>query len=142
MKGKVLIVEDNGIIYETIKNELNSDFETVRVSNYAAAIGRWKREGESFNCIVLDLLINPLGLELKEIDEYTPLFGMAVLDAFTKEKSKEEVLQIRRKTIIYSGYIRELRDRNFDTKNLEIIAKEGNSITELIKRIKAICSKE
>ena len=142
MKGKVLIVEDNGIIYETIKNELNSDFETVRVSYYAAAIGRWKREGESFNCIVLDLLINPLGLELKEIDEYTPLFGMAVLDAFTKEKSKEEVLQIRRKTIIYSGYIRELRDRNFDTKNLEIIAKEGNSITELIKRIKAICSKD
>lgn len=141
MKSKVLIVEDDGIIYETIRNELDSDFETTQASSYAAAIGRWEREKESFDCIVLDLLINPLGLELKEIDEYTPLFGMAVLDAFTKEKSKEEMLQIRKKTIIYSGYTRELCDRDFDTKNLEIIAKEGNSIKELIERIKAICSK-
>lgn len=142
MKSKVLIVEDNGIIYETIKNELDSDFETTQASSYAAAIGRWEKEKESFDCIVLDLLINPLGLELKEIDEYTPLFGMAVLDAFTKEKSEEETLQIRKKTIIYSGFTRELRTRKFDTKNLEIIAKEGNSIKELIKCIKAICSKD
>ena len=142
MKRKVLIIEDDGIIYETIRNELDSDFETVRASSYAAAIGRWEKEKESFDCIVLDLLINPLGLELKEIDEYTPLFGMAVLNAFTKEKSKEEVLQIRRKTIIYSGYTRELRTRKFDTNNLEIIAKEGNSIKKLIERIKTICSKD
>lgn len=142
MKRKVLIVEDDGIIYETIQNELDCDFETVRASSYAAAIGRWEKEGESFDCIILDLLISPLGLRLKEIDEYTPLFGMAVLDAFTKGKSEEEMLQIRKKTIIYSGYTRELRDRNFDTNNLEIIAKEGNSITELIKRIKGICSKD
>lgn len=141
MKRKVLIIEDDGIIYETIRNELDSDFETVRASSYAAAIGRWEKEKESFDCIVLDLLINPLGLELKEIDEYTPLFGMAVLDAFTKEKSEEEMLQIRKKTIIYSGYTRELRNRNFDTNNLVIITKEGNSIKELIKCIKAICSK-
>ncbi len=141
MKSKVLIVEDDGIIYETIRNELDSDFETVRASSYATAIGRWEKEGKSFDCIVLDMLISPLGLELKEIDEYTPLFGMAVLDAFTKEKSKEEMLQTRKKTIIYSGYTHELRDRNFDTNNLEIIAKEGNSIKELIERIKAICSK-
>ena len=67
---------------------------------------------------------------------------MAVLDTFTKEKSKEETLQIRRKTIIYSGYTRELRTRKFDTNNLEIIAKEGNSIKELIERIKTICSKD
>ena len=142
MKRKVLIVEDDGMIYETIRNELDSDFETVRASSYAAAIGRWEKEKESFDCIVLDLLINPLGLGLEEIDEYTPLFGMAVLDAFTKEKSEEEMLQIRKKTIIYSGYTRELRTRKFDTNNLEIIAKEGNSIKELIKRIKAICSKD
>lgn len=90
MKSKVLIVEDDGIIYETIRNELDSDFETTQASSYAAAIGRWEREKESFDCIVLDLLINPLGLELKEIDEYTPLFGMAVLDAFTKEKAKKK----------------------------------------------------
>lgn len=142
MKRKVLIIEDDGIIYETIRNELDSDFETVRASSYAAAIGRWEKEKESFDCIVLDLLINPLGLELKEIDEYTPLFGMAVLDAFTKEKSEEEMLQIRKKTIIYSGYTRELRNRNFDTNNLVIITKEGNSIKELIKCIKTICSKD
>lgn len=142
MKRKILIVEDDGIIFETIQNELGSDFETVRASSYAAAIGRWEKEGNSFNCIVLDLLINPLGLGLKEIDEYTPLFGMAVLDAFTKGKSKEEIFQIRKKTVIYSGYTHELRYRNFDVKDIEIIVKEGNSINELIKHIKAICSKE
>lgn len=142
MKRKILIVEDDGIIFETIQNELGSDFETLRASSYAAAIGRWEKEGNSFNCIVLDLLINPLGLDLKEIDEYTPLFGMAVLDAFTKGKSKEEIFQIRKKTVIYSGYTHELRYRNFDVKDIEIIVKEGNSINELIKHIKAICSKE
>lgn len=142
MKGKVLIVEDNGIIYEEIKNELGIDFETVRVSSYAVAKGRWEKEGETFNCIVLDLFINPLGLELKEIDKYTPLFGMAVLDAFTEGKTKEEMLQIRKKTIIYSGYIGELRYGKFDTMNLEIIAKDGYSITKLINLIKIICSKD
>ena len=54
MKSKVLIVEDDGIIYEKIRNELDSDFETTRASSYAAAIGRWKKEEESFDCIDLD----------------------------------------------------------------------------------------
>lgn len=141
MKRKVLIVEDDGIIFETIQNELGSNFETVRTSSYAAAIGRWEKEGESFDCIVLDLLINPLGLGLKENDEYTPLFGMAVLNAFTKGKSKEEIFQIRKKTVIYSGYTHELRYRDFDVKDVKIIVKEGNSIKELIQSIKTICSK-
>lgn len=142
MKRKVLIVEDDGIIFETIKNELGSDFETVRTSSYAAAIGRWKKEGGAFDCIVLDLMINPLGLGNKEIDEYTPLFGIAVLSAFTKGKSIEEMSQIRKKTVIYSGYTHELRYRNFDVKDVKIIVKEGNSINELIQSIKAICSKD
>lgn len=138
---RVLIIEDNGIVYNTIKEELGGDFETVRVSSYATAKGRWERERETFDCIVLDLQINPLGLELKEIDKYAPLYGLAVLDAFSEGKSEDEKTQIRRKTIIYSGYTGELRYRNCNIKNLEIIAKEENSITDVINRINGICSR-
>lgn len=138
---RVLIIEDDGIVYNTIKEELGGDFETVRVSSYAAAKGRWEREGGTFDCILLDLQINPLGLDLKEIDKYAPLYGLAVLDAFSEGKSEEEKTQIRRKTIIYSGYTGELRYRNCNINNLEIIAKEENSITEVINRINRVCSR-
>lgn len=138
---KVLVVEDDGVMYNTIKNELDSNYTTIRVSSYAAAKGRWKRENELFDCIVLDLHINPLGLDLKEIDRYAPLYGMAVLDAFTEGKNEDEKAQIREKTIIYSGYTGELRYKGFDVKHLRIIAKEGNSIAEAINQIKGICSR-
>lgn len=138
---RVLIVEDNGLIYNAIKEDLGDDFETIRASNYAAAKGRWKRENEAFDCIVLDLHINPLGLDLKETDKYDPLYGMAVLDAFREEKSEEEKMKIDKKTIIYSGYSEFLRNMNFDIKNIEIIAKSGESIQKVIKQIKSICSR-
>lgn len=138
---RVLFVEDDGIMYNTIKDELGSDYETVQTSSFAAAKGRWNREKDSFDCIVLDLLINPLGLELQKIDMYAPLFGMAVLDCFTEGLSGVESIQIRKKTIIYSGYTSELRYRGFNVKNIEIIAKEANSIEEIVKIIKRICSK-
>lgn len=139
---RVLIVEDDGIVYEEIKNELGEGFETVRVSSYATAKGRWNREGQTFHCIVLDLLISPLGLTLEQTDIYTPLFGLAVLDAFTEGKSKDEIAQIRKKTIVYSGYTGELYRRNFNITNLEVIAKTGNSIAEVVNRIKVICSRD
>lgn len=138
---KVLVVEDDGVIYNTIENELDSNFETIQVSSYAAAKGRWQRENEMFDCIVLDLHINPLGLDLKEIDRYAPLYGMAVLDAFTEGKDEDEKARIRKNTIIYSGYTGELRYKGIDLKDLRIIAKEGNSIAEVIKQIKGICSR-
>lgn len=136
---KVLFVEDDGLIYNEIRGELGSGFETVRVSSYASAKGRWEREKGMFDCMVLDLQINPLGLEITEIDKYAPLFGMAVLDAVTKEKSIEEITQIRKKIVIYSGYVRELYYMNFEVKNIKIVAKEGNSIKEIAKCIKTIC---
>lgn len=139
---KVLFVEDDGIVYDEIKKELENNFDLVRVSSYAAATGRWEREGETFDCIVLDLQINPLGLNLIDNDKYAPLFGMAVLDAFTEGKSKEEKENIRKKTIIYSGYTGELTYKGFDVKNIEVIAKAGNSITDVVHCIKNICSRD
>lgn len=137
---KVLIVEDEGLVYNEIKNELGSDFEPVRVSNYAAAKGRWDRENGLFDCVVLDLHINPLGLGLKDIDKYSPCYGMAVLAAFTEGKSEEEKAKIQKKTIIYSGFTRELNSRDFDRKNVEIIPKKEDSITNVVNLIKRICS--
>ncbi len=89
---RVLFVEDDGLIYETIKNKLIGNFDTCRVSTFAAAKGRWKRENENYDCIVLDLQINPLGISPKDDDKYAPLYGMAVLDAFSEGKSEEERL--------------------------------------------------
>lgn len=136
---RVLFIEDDGLIYETLRDELGSEYDTVRVSSFAAAKGRWEREGDTFDCIVLDLMINPLGLELEETDKYTPLFGMAVLQYFMENRNEYEKTQIKKKTIIYSGYTGVLRDRGLDISNLECVPKDGDSIEEVVKKIKTIC---
>lgn len=97
MKSKVLIVEDDGIIYETIRNELDSDFETTQASSYAAAIGRWEREKESFDCIVLDLLINPLGLELKKLTSTRHFLEWPSLMPLQKKKAKKKCFRFGRR---------------------------------------------
>ena len=84
-------------------------------------------------------MINPLGLELEETDKYTPLFGMAVLQYFMENRNEYEKTQIKKKTIIYSGYIGVLRDRGLDISNLECVPKDGDSIEEVVKKIKTIC---
>ena len=139
---RVLFIEDDGLIYETLRDELGSEYDTVRVCSCAAAKGRWEREGDTFDCIVLDLMINPLGLELEETDKYTPLFGMAVLQYFTEGRSEKDIIQIKKKTIIYSGYTGVLRDRGLDISNIEcIIPKDGDSIEEVVKKIRTICTR-
>lgn len=140
---KVLIIEDDGLIYSEIEKGLDNEFEVCRATSFAAALGQWKKEEEAFDCIVLDLQINPLGLNLSENDKYTPFIGMAVLDAFTNGKSNENKIQLRKKVIIYSGYAQSLRadTKSFNLSNLEIIHKSGDSIKKVIKCIKCICSK-
>lgn len=138
---KVLFIEDDGLIYETLREELGAEYDTVRLSSFAAAKGRWEREGDTFDCIVLDLMINPLGLKLEEADNYAPLFGMAVLSYFTEGRSKKDIIQIKKKTIIYSGYTGVLRDRGYNISNIECIPKDGNSIGEIVKKIKTICTR-
>lgn len=137
---RVLFVEDDGLIYDTIEKKLIENFKTERVSSYAAAKGRWGREEENYDCIVLDLQINPLGLELDQIDLYTPLYGLAVLEAFTEGKSDDQKRKIRKKTIIYSGFTSTLYSGKFDLKDLLVISKSAGSIKEVVRKIMDICS--
>lgn len=144
MIKKILIVEDNGILYQDIKKELVSDYEVYQATSYITALGYWERENRAFDCIVLDLQINPIGLDCVENDKYTPYIGYAVLEAFAQNMNSEEETLLRKKIIIYSGYAQGFinDNRKFNVNHLEILHKRGNSIKDLIRTIKKVCSKQ
>lgn len=144
---KILVVEDNGSLYTEIKNRLESTKEYVvyYAYSYISAVDRLEEENEDFDCIILDLQINPSGLNIAENEKYTALFGMAFLQHLLQNKTEEIKNSWRKKIIIYSGYTTDLKNRcsytpEWDLKNITIIPKKANSIKELIGKVDLICS--
>jgi Response regulator containing CheY-like receiver, AAA-type ATPase, and DNA-binding domains len=138
---KILLVEDNGSLSMTLIKKLEDRYTVERAYSYSSALGFWI-EDKDYDCIILDLQINPNGLSLKEINSYAPIFGMAFLYKICEEKTPEEIKSIYKKTVIYSGFVKELKDmsrsKNWDISNIKIIAKTDCSINELIKNVERI----
>lgn len=138
-RKKILLVEDNGIVAENLENNfLEYDIETAYSVN--SALDRWEDEGP-FDCIILDLQISPDGLTPNENGLYTPLFGMAVINKLGAKFAKEELSEFRKKIIIYSGFIKELKDHSWDnkeiwnTRGLCLLEKSALSIDEITKYV-------
>lgn len=144
---KILIIEDNGSLFSEIESLLiNNGYSIFYAYSYISALDRWQEENGSFDCIILDLQINPLGLSDEENNEYTPLFGMAFLDHIFQEKSLSEISKLRKKIIIFSGFTSELYSRGrinskWRLDDLTVISKKSTSILDLINKINIICAK-
>lgn len=140
---RVLLIEDNGSLsIELVKRIEDLGYFVERAYSYISALGIWIEDKENFDCIILDMQINPDGLSLKEIETYAPLFGMAFLYNISEGKTPEQIVDIHKKTIIYTGFEKELkslsRTNNWDLKNIKIIPKRGFGVSELMKAIQRI----
>ena len=143
MSKKILLIEDNGYVTEDLTVALIKDYDVENAYNYINAMGIWKEENGDFDCIILDLQISPKGLTDEDIETYRPVFGIAFLHKICEGKSPDEVRAIHKKTIIYSGFIRDLNDairrNNWDLSQVEILEKRGFGITEIKKQVNKIC---
>jgi CheY-like chemotaxis protein len=139
---KILLIEDDVSHTQTLLGQgQNSEYEVKKAYSYLSAKSIWEKYNKNFDCIVLDLNINPEGLETKQINEYFPICGMAFLDMILKDKSEVDTDVMLKKTIIYSGYIDTLKGmkQKFNYFNkLILIAKTGTSINKLRERIEQI----
>jgi CheY-like chemotaxis protein len=143
---KILLVEDNGSYSKEVEKQLYSSIKDCDVTvaySYIAALGWWEEEGE-FDCIILDLQINPTGLDISKYDEYAPLYGMAVLDEISTNLSENEKLKLYKKIVISSGFVANLRDwlrtRQRRLGPIELIPKNSDNIDRLITKVKKICA--
>lgn len=143
MKKTILLVEDNGAVAKELK-EVFSEYEVVTAYSISSALDRWD-ENPNFDCIIVDLQINPNGLNPEENGLYTPLFGMAFINRICKDLPSDSQISLRKRMIIYSAFTKDLkqRERNFnsgqwDLKYITVLEKKAKSIAELEKKIQSI----
>jgi len=144
--AQILLVEDDGSYASELKEALREHI-VIRAYSYNSAIGLMRKYNREFDCIILDLNIDPNGLSENQKEEYSPVHGILVLDKICEGKLPEESDDSKRiweKTIIHSGYT-----SNFDFelekfasyKSLTLIPKGGASIFDVINKVNEIIKK-
>lgn len=109
MKKRILIVEDDGLVYKMLINALDTSlYEIVRVRAVDEAIGAVEEDGP-FDCFVVDLSILATGLKLEEMAEYQRREGYAFLENYLWKGSEEEIKELKRRTVICSRYVNDFR---------------------------------
>ena len=77
---RILLIEDSGDVSYDIKNDLNNcNCEIKFADSYLSAKGMWRRYNGEFDCIILDLNINPEGLTPEESSKFFPTIGLTFL---------------------------------------------------------------
>ncbi|MBE6235839.1 MAG: hypothetical protein E7112_06365 [Bacteroidales bacterium] len=134
---KILLVEDNGIITRELEDAL-ANYHIEKAYSVCSALDRWILDGP-FECIIVDLQISPEGLSPEENGFYTPLFGMAFINKIKDLTNKEEEDNLKKRIIIYSGYVKELKQHSlynehklWQTKDLTICEKDTTSISKVV----------
>ena len=148
MKKRILLIEDEGFIKKPVIDLLrNNKHEVKHAINCTGAIGFWRKYNGQFDCIILDLNINPNGLNDEETLKYFPVHGILVLnklrdvpveiqDGKTLNQLEKEIWE---KTFVYSAYIDQLKDKESEFpyyNELKFYRKEkASSMRDLIERV-------
>jgi CheY-like chemotaxis protein len=147
MKNKILVVEDDGSIYNMIKEQVDEDkYEFIRARNVSEAIGEYKNsEEEPFACYIVDLQIGSKGLTEKEMSDFFYYEGYAWIKNHVLEElaSDEEKQNFKKKTIICSKYIPKFMEQyaQEELKDLTLISKKPHFEEEVRKAIEKICKR-
>ena len=139
---KILLIEDDGAITRDLIKEFKSHGHEVKFAySYVSAIDRWKDYKGGFDCIILDLNISPDGVDDENFNKYFPIIGILFLNNICEGKAPEEMEQIWRKTIVYSGYVDKLREKKNDFPYynlLTLLPKKGTNFFELLTKVNEI----
>lgn len=137
---KILFIEDNGSVFEMLKNELDSSYEIERVRAVDEAMGAEEEFGP-FDCYVVDLQILAFGLTLSEMSEFQDREGYAfVKNYLLKNKTNEEIKVLKSKIIICSRYVLEFKKeyRN-EIEGLILVDKTKGFEKTVVSLINKIC---
>ena len=134
---RVLLIEDNGDLSYDIKNELvECGYEIKQADSYLSALGMWERYEGKFDCILLDLNINPEGLSPEKNSLYFPLIGLPFMLKIGWNNDFDKKIKV----IVYSGYISEFKEicykNSFSYSGMVLFEKNGMSFSKLIEYIK------
>lgn len=136
MKKKILVVEDDGRIFDMIEGSLDlSLFKVIRARAVDEALGAVEGDGP-FDCFVVDLSIFASGLTLEQMEKYQRLEGYAFLKEYlwtgtlknhkwNEEEKENKIKELRGKTIICSRYIKLLKEKFGDeVSDLKMVLKD------------------
>lgn len=153
MEKKILLIEDDGLLARDIKEELGIRDEDV-VYSYVSAMDRWKANNGDYDCIILDLNIDPTGLGPNRSSKYIPICGMAFLGDILKgeynpdpnnPEVEESIVKLEleglNKVIIHSGFIESLKQQKSNYpyfERLTLIPKSATSMAKLIREVNRI----
>ena len=138
--SKILLIEDNGSLSNALEEKLSDLGYLVDIAySHISALDCWEENNGQYDCIILDLQINPDGLTVLEISKYTPLFGLAFLNYICNNNP-----EISKKIIIFSGFIDALKhyiryNNSSPVNNITKISKQSTqSIREVINEVKKV----
>jgi len=138
---KILFVEDTGSVFEMLKKQLDvSSYEIVRTRAVDEAIGATEEEGP-FDCYVVDLQILSFGLSLNLMAKYKNREGYAFIKEYLwKDKSEEQITELKSRIIICSRYILGLKKEYRDEiKGMHMVDKAKGFEKVVASIINNIC---
>ncbi len=130
----IFIVEDDGVIQNDIENLLKEEGKSTKCAySYLSAIGLWNRYKSQIECIILDLNINPNGIEPQINSELFPVNALSFLKKIEWPNNTDIPV------IVYSGYTAHLQSKceeyNIPYNKLIVIRKNGDNFRILIKTV-------
>ena len=138
MAKKLLIIEDDGLVYKMLENALDLSFNIVRVKAVDEACGAI--EDGLFDCYVVDLSILATGLKLEEMAKYQRREGYAFLKNYLWKGTAEQVKELKRRTIICSRYVNEFRKEYGDeVDGLQMVLKDRGFEKKVALLVENIC---
>ena len=140
MAKRILVVEDDPLIFKMLNNTLASSYDIFRARAVDEACGAVEEDGP-FDCFVVDLSIYASGLTLEEMALYKRREGYAFLKNYLWKGNENEIKELKRKTIICSRYVDDLRKEYGDeTDGLQMVLKDRGFETKVASLIEKICS--
>ena len=127
---------------ETIEEKLKANgWKCDRAKTVAAAMDLFA--DNEYDCIIIDLSVDPLGLTPDEINDYHPYFGWAWVHKYLQAEGSD----VLAKSIVFSQYVKDLKNSKWasEIKRLKIepIPKgKDDSLEQLMARVKKIVDKK
>ena len=98
MAKRILVVEDDLLIFRMLNKSLDSSYDIVRARAVDEAIGAVEEDGP-FDCFVVDLSIYASGLTLEEMALYKRREGYAFLKNYLWKGNENDVIKVTVKSV-------------------------------------------
>lgn len=140
MRTRILVVDDDGNIYNLINEAFDDDFELIRARSVDEAVGEFRYNG-TFDCFIIDLQIIASGLTEEEMVYFQKREGYALFKNYLcREMNNEQIMQMKTRTIICSRYINDfVKEYSKEELNgLTLVIKKIGMVNEIRKEVNRI----